>query len=101
MPKQELTVEIVARRVGVSRTTVRRYIRRGLLREELTEAELPRLRRICRLRDLGVNLAGVEIILHMRRQILELQAELARLGWQQSRPRASLPPTEAKAEKDT
>jgi len=45
----------------------------------LTEAELAELRRIRRLTDLGVNLAGVEIILNMRRQIEALQAEVARL----------------------
>ena len=37
------------------------------------------LRRIRRLTDLGVNLAGAEIILRMRRRIEELQIEIARL----------------------
>ena len=45
------------------------------VREALTEADLTRLRRIRRLTDLGVNLAGVEIILRMRRRIEELQSE--------------------------
>jgi hypothetical protein len=58
---------------------VRRYIRRGLVNEALTEAELAELRRIRRLTGLGVNLSGVEIILRMRRQIEELKAEMDRL----------------------
>ena len=47
--------------------------------EVLTETDLAELRRIRRLTDLGINLTGVEIILRMRRQIEELQAEMARL----------------------
>jgi hypothetical protein len=58
---------------------VRRYIRRGLVNKTLTEAELAELRRIRRLTGLGVNLAGVEIILRMRRQIEGLQDEMDRL----------------------
>jgi MerR family transcriptional regulator/heat shock protein HspR len=74
-----ITVTVAARRCGVAPYTVRRYIRRGLVNETLAEAELAELRRIRRLTGLGVNLAGVEIILHMRRQIEELQAEMDRL----------------------
>jgi len=75
----QITITVAARRTGMSPRTVRRYIRRGLAAEVLTEAELAELRRIRRLTDLGVNLAGVEIILNMRRQIEALQAEVARL----------------------
>lgn len=71
-----ITITLAARRAGLSSCTVRRYIRRGLVCETLTEAELAELRRIRRLTDLGVNLAGVEIILNMRRQIEELRALL-------------------------
>ena len=74
-----ITVTVAARQAGVSPRTVRRYIRRGLASDPLTEGELAELRRIRRLTDLGVNLAGVEIILRMRRQIEMLQAEVARL----------------------
>jgi len=63
----------------VAPCTVQRYIRRGLASEILTDDDLVELRRIRRLTDLGVNLAGVEIILRMRRQIEELHAEVARL----------------------
>jgi MerR family transcriptional regulator/heat shock protein HspR len=75
----QITITVAARRTGMSPRTVRRYIRRGLTAEALTEAELAELRRIRRLTELGVNLAGVEIILNMRRQIEALQAEVARL----------------------
>ncbi len=75
-----ITITVAARRSGLSPHTVRRYIRRGLVDEVLTEAHLPELRRIRRLTDLGVNLAGVEIILRMRRRIEELEAEIARLN---------------------
>ncbi len=74
-----ITITIAAHRTGVAPRTVRRYIRRGLASEMLTEDDLAELRRIRRLTDLGVNLAGVEIILRMRRQIEELRAEVARL----------------------
>ena len=74
-----ITVAVAARRCGVASYTVRRYIRRGLVSETLTEAELAELRRIRRLTGLGVNLAGVEIILRMRRRIEELQADVDRL----------------------
>lgn len=74
-----ITVTIAAQRVGLTSRTVRRYIQRGLVREMLTERDLTELRRIRRLTDLGVNLAGAEIILRMRRRIEELQIEIARL----------------------
>lgn len=70
-----ITVIVAARRTGLSTNTVRRYIQRGLVGEALTEADLTGLRRIRRLTDLGVNLAGVETILRMRRRIEELQSE--------------------------
>jgi len=42
-----------------------------------SEDDLQRLRRIRRLRhDLGVNLAGVEVILHLCKQLEDLQREL-------------------------
>jgi MerR family transcriptional regulator/heat shock protein HspR len=74
-----ITITIAAHRTGLAPCTVRRYIQMGLVDEMLTEAELAEVRRIRRLTDLGINLAGVEIILRMRRQIEELQAEVTRL----------------------
>ena len=83
-----ITISIAARRCGLAPTTVRRYIRWGLVEAPLTEEDLITLRRIRRLRELGINLAGIEVILRMRRRIEELQEEVARLraalerGWE-------------------
>ncbi len=71
-----ITITVAARRSGLTTRTVRRYVRRGLVRERLTEEDLAELRRIRRLTGLGINLCGVEVILHMRRQIEALRAEL-------------------------
>jgi MerR family transcriptional regulator/heat shock protein HspR len=70
-----IAVIFAARRCGLTPRDIRRYVRRGLVSEVLTEADLAELRRIRRLINLGVNLAGVEIILHMRRRIEELLKE--------------------------
>jgi MerR family transcriptional regulator/heat shock protein HspR len=70
---------VAAERTGLSSRTVRRYVRVGLVEAPLTDAELAELRRIRRLTELGINLAGVEVILHMRRRIELLQADVARL----------------------
>ncbi|MDQ3855427.1 MAG: helix-turn-helix transcriptional regulator [Chloroflexota bacterium] len=68
--------------------TLRHYERLGLVSPVrtrgnvrlYTDQDIEQLRRIQRMmEDLGVNLAGVEVILHMRRQILELRAELEAL----------------------
>jgi hypothetical protein len=45
----------------------------------MTEDDLAEPRRVRRLTELEVNLAGVEIIVRMRRRMVELQAEVARL----------------------
>ncbi len=66
-------------RLGLLAGEVRRY-RRGRARPLYSETDLERLRVIGRLvDDLGVNLAGVEVILNMRERMLELRAELERL----------------------
>ncbi len=68
--------------------TLRHYERLGLVTPErspgnlrlYTESHIEQLRRIQRLvEDLGVNLAAVEVILHMRQQILALRDEMATL----------------------
>ncbi len=52
-----------------------------MIAEPLTEQDLVELRRIRRLGELGVNMPGIEVILHMRRRIEEMQREMARLEW--------------------
>jgi DNA-binding transcriptional MerR regulator len=47
----------------------------GLVAAPLTGPALAELRRIRRLKELGVNVPGIEVILQMRQRILTLQAE--------------------------
>lgn len=78
-------ISVVARMVGVHQQTLRSYERQGLLhpsrsagnRRLYSQRDIERLRQVLRLvSDLGVNLAGVDVILRMTRQIEELQAQL-------------------------
>ncbi len=78
-------ISVVARMVGVHQQTLRSYERQGLLqpsrsagnRRLYSQNDIERLRHVLRLvADLGVNLAGVDVILRMTRQIEELQAQL-------------------------
>lgn len=77
--RQVVTIASAARQSRLTITTVRRYVRRGLVEEPINEADLATLRRVRRLTGLGINLAGVEVVLHMRRQIEALRAEIERL----------------------
>lgn len=74
-----ITISKAANRAGLESQVVRHCVSVGLVRERLTEEDLAELRRVRRLTALGVNMPGVEIILRMRRQVLELRAELERL----------------------
>ncbi|MDE2745065.1 MAG: MerR family transcriptional regulator [Chloroflexota bacterium] len=78
------TIRIAAQLVGVHQQTLRTYEREGLLtparsagRQRLySEQDIERLRLIRRLIDeLGVNLAGADIILRLRNRINELEQE--------------------------
>ncbi len=78
-------ISVVARMVGLHQQTIRTYERVGLVRPArsggntrlYSSADVERLRQVVRLvNDLGVNLAGVEVILGLLRQIEELRAEL-------------------------
>ena len=83
MPTRDLStfidVTVAASLAHVSPRTVRIYQQFGLIHSVLTVDEIAELRRVRRLTSLGVNLAGVEIILRMRRRIEHLQAEIDRL----------------------
>lgn len=81
-------IGVAARLVGVHPQTLRTYERLGLVKPYRTErgqrlyseADLERVRQIRRLTDeLGVNLAGVEIILNLLERIEKLQAEVEAL----------------------
>lgn len=82
-------IHVAARLVGLHPRVVRRYERLGLLdadfgrprrgraRPVYSDADLERLRLVHRLvTDLGVNLAGAEVILNMRERLLQLSREL-------------------------
>ena len=71
-------ISVVAQKYNIHPQTLRLYEREGLLKPSRTEGntrlyseeDLEQLETILSLtRDLGVNLAGVEIILNMRRKI--------------------------------
>jgi len=73
--------------------TLRLYERMGLIRPQrrghirmFCEADIERLRQIQRLKnDLGVNLAGIEVILRLLDRIEELQGEVERVRAQAKR----------------
>jgi MerR family transcriptional regulator/heat shock protein HspR len=79
------TIGVVAGMLEVHPQTLRFYEKKGLLRPSRTEGrtrmysqeDVEELARLIRLtRDLGVNLAGVEIILRMRRRMLDMQKQI-------------------------
>jgi MerR family transcriptional regulator, heat shock protein HspR len=81
------TISVVAEIYDIHPQTLRLYEREGLLtpsRSEgntrfYTDSDLERLELILKLtRDLGVNLAGIEIILNMREKMDEMQREFNR-----------------------
>ena len=78
-------ISAVSQRYGIHPQTLRLYEREGLLTPSRTEGntrlysdeDLEQLETILTLtRDLGVNLAGVEIILNMRRKMERMQTEV-------------------------
>lgn len=82
-------ISVVAEMLAIHPQTLRLYERKGLIRPGRTTGrtrlysaeDVDEIRRILRLsRDLGVNLAGIEIIIKMRRQMQALQDELQDLA---------------------
>ena len=82
-------IGVESMRYGVHPQTLRLYEREGLLTPSRTEGktrlysdeDLERLEFILNLtRDLGVNLAGVEVVLGMRDRLNHLQEDLERLA---------------------
>ena len=81
-------ISVVAERYGIHPQTLRLYEREGLIKPARSagntrlydEEAIRRLEIILTLtRDLGVNLAGVEVILNMREQMERMQGEVDRL----------------------
>jgi MerR family transcriptional regulator/heat shock protein HspR len=83
--KSYFMISAVAQKYNIHAQTLRLYEREGLLKPSRTEGntrlyseeDLAQLETILSLtRDLGVNLAGVEIILNMRKKIEQMQLEV-------------------------
>jgi len=83
--KAAYMISAVSERYGIHPQTLRLYEREGLLRPSrsdgntrlYTDEDLERLEVILQLtRELGVNLAGVEIILNMREKMSEMQRQI-------------------------
>lgn len=81
-------ISVVAERYAIHPQTLRLYEREGLIKPTRSagntrlydEESIRRLEIILTLtRDLGVNLAGVEVILNMREQMERMQGEVERL----------------------
>jgi MerR family transcriptional regulator/heat shock protein HspR len=112
-------ISVVSKSYGIHPQTLRLYEREGLLKPSRTdgntrlysEDDLRQLEVILNLtRELGVNLAGVEIVLNMRKKMEQMQREMSdfvgyvreellrgnREGWQERFERAlvRLPPSQ-------
>lgn len=83
------TIGVVSSMFGIHPQTLRLYEKRGLLMPARTEGntrlysqrDIETLEFIMTLtNDLHVNVSGVEIIVHLRERIVELQRRLAELG---------------------
>jgi MerR family transcriptional regulator/heat shock protein HspR len=87
--KKYVMISVIAERFEIHPQTLRMYEREGLLKPTRSagntrlydEEAVRRLETILNLtRELGVNLAGVEVILNMKDRMEELQAEVERLA---------------------
>jgi len=85
--EETYTIGFVARELGISPSTIRYYEREGFLEPLVTEGgirrytreDIEKLMMLRRLReDLGVNLAGAEVIFEMRRKMERMQEEMNR-----------------------
>ena len=81
-------IGVVADMLKIHPQTLRMYEKKGLIQPSRTGGktrmyspeDVEEIARLVRLtRDLGVNLAGVEIILKMRRRMIEMQAQIENL----------------------
>jgi len=81
-------ISIAARMVGMHAQTLRQYERVGLVEPKRTRgnvrmysrSDVARLRQVQRLiTDLGVNLAGVEVILRMNERMQQMEQEMRAL----------------------
>jgi MerR family transcriptional regulator, heat shock protein HspR len=92
-------ISVAAELVGMHPQTLRMYEQKGLVNPQRTagntrlysDADVERLRLIQRLTgDLGLNLAGVERVLHMEDQLERLQRRMERMEHEMRRTLADL-----------
>ena len=92
-------ISVAARMLGVQTQTLRYYERMGLIEPARTRgnqrvfsrADIERVRRIRSfMEDLGVNLAGVEVILRLLERLSESENEIGRLSDENARLRTML-----------
>ena len=85
-------ISVVAKLMDIHPQTLRQYEREGLLKPSRTEGrmrlysqkDIDRLKVILSLaRDMGVNLAGIDIILQLKEEIEDLQKEVEKLKKEQ------------------
>jgi MerR family transcriptional regulator, heat shock protein HspR len=99
-PNAAFVISVAARLVGVHEQTLRYYERAGLVEPARSKGrirlyslhDLERVRQIRRLTDdMGVNLAGVEVIMRLTDRIRELEQQIGGLQAEVRRVRATSP----------
>ncbi|MBD3789909.1 MAG: helix-turn-helix transcriptional regulator [Campylobacterales bacterium] len=87
-------ISVVANMLEIHPQTLRQYEREGLVEPSRTQGrmrlysmkDIDRMKLILRLtRQMGVNLAGVDIVLQLKEQIDQMQKEIDQLGNELSR----------------
>ena len=82
-------ISVTARMLGIQTHTLRYYEKIGIIEPArsrgnirlYSERDIDRLRRVKTLmEDMGVNLAGVEVILRMSQQMSELQRQMEKMA---------------------
>ncbi len=86
--RKHVMISVVAERFDIHPQTLRLYEREGLLTPERSggntrlydDVSIDRLQTILALtRDMGINLAGVEVILRLQEEIEDLRGQLAKM----------------------
>ena len=81
-------ISVVAKVLGIHPQTLRQYEREGLVQPARSEGRIrlysqrniDEIKMILRLtRELGVNLAGVDVVLKLKKQMMEMEAEIDEL----------------------
>ena len=100
-------ISVAARMVGLHAQSLRHYERMGLVRPSrsqgrqrlYSQSDVNRLRHIQRLiQDLGVNLAGVEVVMHMNERMRQMEHEMQRLRQELQSYRDRMLPVVAESE---